>query len=151
MGFYSRTLQDYDGEKTVFRIHTADLNAGNIAAQLGLQAALGAAINDMVIGTLYNIRYGNEVTTPGAAPVDPFAQRELKWLVGYRDTVAGGLYTVELGTADLSNLDPNNRNSAHIGDAGPVDQFITDFEAYAISPLGNAVNIEYIRPVGRNL
>lgn len=151
MGFYSRTLQDYDSEKTVFRIHTTDLNAGNIAAQLTLQANLGSAINNITLGTLYNIRYGNEVVTPGAAPVDPFAQREIKWLIGYRDTVAGGLYTVELGTADLDQLDPNNRNSAHIGDAGVVDQFITDFEAYALSPLGNAVDIEYIRPVGRNL
>lgn len=150
-GFYSRALRDYDAETTTFRVSAAELNAGNIAAQLTLQAALGTAINDMVLGSLWRIAYGNEV--PGVTPQasDPFAQREMKWLISYTDDVTGKLYQCELGTADLSNLDPNNRDSANIGDGGVVDAFVAAFEAYVVAPdTGNAVSIVSIIPVGRN-
>lgn len=152
MGFYGRTLQDYDGENTQFRVNVADLNAGNFAAELVLQAALGAAINDMVTGTLQTIRYGNETLANYAAPTDPFSQRELKWLVRYHDATTGKNFRVELGTADLANLDPNNRDRAYIGDGGVVDAFVDAFEAYVLAPeTGNAVVIDSIVPVGRNI
>jgi len=152
MGFYARTLKDYDSESTTFRVHAADLNAGNIAAQLTLQSNLGAAINNMVLGSLQTIRYGNGVISGSAAPSDPFAQRESRWLVRYHDAVTGKQYRVELGTADYSNLDPNNRDHAFIGDAGDVDAFVTAFEAYVLAPdTNNAVEIDEILAVGRNV
>lgn len=151
MGFYQRSLMDYDGEQTAFRVHVTALNDTNIAAQLTLQANLGTAINNMVTGSLQHIRYGNEVISQNAAPSDPWSQRETKWLISYRDTITGKNYRCELGTADLTNLDPNNRDSAYIGDGGDVDAFITAFEAYVTAPLtDNAVEITGIVPVGRN-
>lgn len=151
MGFYTRTLQDYDGENTVFRVHATALNAGNIAAQLTLQSSLGAAINDMVLGSLQKIAYGNDVISGSPPPSNAFAQREIKWLITFSDDVTGKSYRCELGTADLDNLDPNNRDSAYIGDAGVVDAFIAAFEAYVTAPdTDNAVSVDSIIMVGRN-
>ena len=151
MGFYTRAYKDYDGEGTVFRVHVADLNAGNIAAQLGLQAALGAATNDMVLGALNRITYGNEVDTPVVHADEPTAQRELKWLVQYHDSITGAeLGPLEIGTANPARLDPNARSQAQMGDAAEVDAFVDAFEAYVLSPAGNAVIVDRLVLVGRN-
>jgi hypothetical protein len=151
MGFYSRSHLDYDGEKTVFRLQVADLNAGNIAAQLGLQAAFGAACNDMQIGVLSRIAYGNEVLGVLPAPTDPWAQRETKWFLTYRDTLTGDEWYSEIGTADLTRLNPNNRKSAFIGDGAEVDAFIAAWEDYILAPKTlNPTEVVSIIPVGRN-
>lgn len=151
MGFYTRSLKDYDGETTTFRVRAAQLNAGNIAAELGLQAALGTAINDMVVGALNRITYGNEVDTPVIAATDKAAQRELKWLVQYHDDVTGEKLTAELGTADVTRLDPNSRGQAEIGDGAETDAFVAAFEAYVKSGVAeNAVTVDRIVLVGRN-
>lgn len=151
MGFYTRTLKDYDSETTTFRVNANPLNAGNIAAELVLQSNLGAAINDMVLGSLQQITYGNAVTAYEPAPNVTEAQRELKWMINYRDSVLNTPHHVTLGTADTSRLDPNNRGKANMGDAGVVDAFVAAFEAYAVSPAGNPVTVESIILVGRNV
>lgn len=146
---YVRTMTDYDAETTVFRVNTTTLSAANFDAQVALQVALGVAIAGITLGTLQKIQYGNEISSPGVNN-DPYAQRENKWLIRYRDNLTGEGFRVELGTADLTMLDPNNRGYANIGDAGAVDAFVTAFEAYALSPNGNAVTIDSIQFVGRN-
>ena len=151
MGYYIRTLKDYDGENTSMRVNAEDLNAGNIAAQLVLQANFGTAINGMTTGSLQKIAYGNQTNSLQPAPSDTWSQRELKWKVNYRDDVTGDPFEMTIGTADTALLDPNNRDRAFIGDAGPVDQFVADFEAYVLSPDGNPVTILMIPLVGRNI
>lgn len=146
---YSRSMTDYDAETTVFRVNTTPISAANFDAQLALQVALGNAINGITLGTLQKIVYGNEITSPGVCN-DPLAQRENKWLIRYRDDVTGEPYRLELGTADLTKLDPNNRGFAQMGDGAEVDAFVTAFEAYALSPEGNAVTVTSIQFVGRN-
>lgn len=151
MGFYTRKLKDYDGENTTMRVYAADLNAGNIAAELVLQANFGTAINGITTGSLQKITYGNQTDALSAAPTDPWSQRELKWRVDYRDTVTGALHHVSIGTADATKLDPNNRDVAYIGDGAEVDQFVTDWEAYVLSEAGNPTEILRIPIVGRNI
>lgn len=148
MGFYNRKLKDYDGENSSVTVHAADLNAGNIATELTLQSNFGAALNNITLGSLQTIRYGNGVDALSAAPSDVWAQRELKWFVQFRDTVNGepGHFTVP--TADATKLDPNNRGHAYIGDAGDVDAFITAAEAYVKSRDGNAIEILDITLIG---
>jgi len=150
MGFYTRSLKDYDGETTTFRVRAAQLNAGNIADQITAQSNLGTAINGITLGALNRITYGNEVDTPVVASDDPSAQRELKWLINYHDTITGKKLQVELGTADPAALNPNARSQAFIGDADVVDAFVTAFEAYVLSEAGNAVEVDSIFLVGRN-
>jgi hypothetical protein len=148
-GSYLRTLKDYGGEKTTFKIRTAELSAANFDAQATLRAALATAIAGITTGVYTRIAYGNEETQEVANPSDPFCQREMKWVIHYRET-GGGLYRCELGTADLDQLDPNDREHANIGDAGVVDAFVSAFEAYAKGPGGGAVTVVEIEFVGRN-
>jgi hypothetical protein len=72
-------------------------------------------------------------------------------LVQYHDSTTGRKYSVELPTADPAMIDPNDRAHAAIGDAGPVDAFITAFEAVVISRDGNAVVVDEITLVGRRV
>ena len=150
MGRYSRTLLDYDNESTTIGVYAADLNAGNIATQITLQADFGAAINDMALGTLQRIQYGNTVESLQPPPSDPFAQRELKWRVDYRDTVNGkpGFFTI--GTANAALLSATDRGKADPLNADVI-AFTTAAEAYVLSQDGNAIEIEQIVIVGRNV
>jgi hypothetical protein len=142
---------DYDREAAIVKVHVADLNAGNIAAQLTLQSNFGAAINGIVGGTLQRIRYGNEVVSLYAAPVDPSVQRELRWRVDFRDTVTGKPSHFTIPTADVNALDPNNRKYAYIGDADVVDAFVTAAEAYVLSDDGNPIEILDLLLKGKNV
>lgn len=151
MGFYTRTLMDYDEENSTVRVNATALNETNLAAQLVLQSNFGAAINDMSLGSLQTIRYGNEVISNNEAPIETYAQRELKWRVDYRDAVTGDKFHFTIPCANLDLLDPNNRKQAFIGDGGDVDDFVAAAEAYVLSPNGNAIQILQIIAVGRNL
>jgi hypothetical protein len=147
---YVRTMRDYDGEATVFSVNSALLNAGNIASEIAANTALGVAIAGITRGTVTRITYGNEIDSPGVNS-DPLAQRENKWLIRYHDTTTGKNHKVELGTADLMALDPNNRGYAYIGDGDVVDAFVSAFEAFVLAPeTNNAVAIDSIQFVGRN-
>ncbi|MCK9600762.1 MAG: hypothetical protein M0R06_17100, partial [Sphaerochaeta sp.] len=58
--FYSRVLKDYDGENTTLRVAITEINAGNIADIVTQTANFGAALNDITLGSLQALRYGNE-------------------------------------------------------------------------------------------
>lgn len=147
---YVRTMQDYDGESTTFRVNTAALTAANFDAQVALNVALGVGIVGITRGHLQKIVYSNEIISP-SVPDDPLSQRENKWLIRFHDAVTEEKQSpIELGTADLTVLDPNNRGYAQMGDAGAVDAFVDAFEAYVLSKDGNAVVIDSIQFVGRN-
>jgi len=147
---YTRTMKDYDGEPTTFRVRTLALTAANFDAQVALNVALGTAIVGITRGHVQKIVYSNEIISP-TVPDDPLSQRENKWLIRYHDAVTSeDLGPLELGTADLTVLDPNNRGYAEMGDAGPVDAFVSAFEAYVVSPDDNAVVVDSIQFVGRN-
>lgn len=149
--FYNRTLVDYDGEKTSFRCVTQPLTAANFDVQTGLAAALGVAMAGITLGEFAGSQIGNVDPPLSSEAANPMAQRELKWLVLVEDTVTSELFTYELGTADPAMLDPNDRKHANIGDAGPVDTFISALEAYAYTKNGNALEVKEITLVGRNI
>lgn len=143
---------DYDSETGVMAIHCAVRTAANWAAQETLEGNLQIALAAITEGTQVKTEVGNVAT-----PVDPSppavktAQREKKWLVQFHDTVNGKRYTIEVPTADEDALDPNDRKHAHIGDAGVVDAFVAAFEAYALSQDLNAIAVDEITLVFRNI
>lgn len=145
------TYHDYDAEpSTVSFPYGVTLTAVNFDAQVALQTALADAIAGITRGTKVRTVYGNVVPTL-AVSSDPLAQRENKWLVRYHDVTTGQNYTYELPCADLTFLDPAARGQAEIGDAAEVDAFVTAFEAYVLSPDQNAVAVDQIVFVGRNI
>jgi hypothetical protein len=69
--------------------------------------------------------------------------------VSFHDTITFARYNIQVPTADSDLLDANDRAHARIGDAGYVDDFITKFNAYALSDAGNAVVVDEIALIGR--
>lgn len=150
MGFYVRTLKDYNDENSTVQVYATDLNETNIAAQITAQANFGAAINDLSIGSLQRIRYGNQVVSNSPAPANTWAQRELKWRIDYVDDVTGepGYFTIP--AANTALLDPNNKGFID-PDHVDVVAFVAAMEAYALSRDLNAISFVQGLLVGRNI
>jgi len=147
-----RTWQDYGGEVSHMKVYTTPLTAANYVAQEGLVTALWAAVDAIALGGVLGNDHGNFFRDPNPVkPANEASQRETKWLVQYHDTVTGKKYTAEIPMADLSFLDPNDRDNAEIGDAGPVDAFVTAWNAVVRSEFDNPTLVDEISHVGRNI
>lgn len=106
-GKLNLTFVDYSGESSTVGIHFPTLNAGNFAAQETLMDDLQDAIEGVSIGNLQkDSRHAAETKFAVSNATNPFAQRELKWLVRCVDT-NGNATTFEIPCADLSLLSPN--------------------------------------------
>ena len=151
--FVHARWNDYGSEGSTTTFKGPALTALNFDAQNTAVTALVDAVAGITLGLRVRYAVGNEFqTVSNATPAaDANAQRERKWLIYYTDGIAMKTYQMELPCANLAHLDPNNREAANIGDAGPVDAFIAAFEAYHLSPDGNAVTVDKIVHVGRNL
>lgn len=80
---------------------------------------------------------------------DALAHREIKYLVRYSDNVTGKIYRAEIPCADLSLLDGDTDFLSLSSTEGAA--FVTAFEANCLSEVGNAVTVQSIQFVGRNL
>jgi hypothetical protein len=149
IGYLSTSHTDFDDEHSNHRIYTTVLTAANFDAQAALRASYQSAVEAIVRGIRWKYEFGTLTVNNVGNSSDPFAQVELKWFVSYHDNVTFKKYRVELPCADTEQLDPNDRSHAHIGDAGVVDAFVTAFEAYGLSEVGNAITVDEITLVGR--
>jgi len=153
MGALGLKVYDYNGEASNVRVKSADLTAANIVATIAAGDALVTAIEGITLG-LSSVKHYEAKRSPLSGSVrasSAASQREVKWLVRFHDSVTFERGTVELPCADTAKLDANNRGYAEIGDAGDVDAFVTAFEAFALGPGGNAVVVDDIMLVGRNI
>lgn len=163
VGHGSITLIDYDAEVAASSFYTGDVTAVSLPGLLTQFGALRTAIEGITLGVtrqealkVFDTRLSN------SKPSDKEAQRETKWLVVYEDNLpffddpvnaipnAGYLkiFTMEIGTADLSllNTDSNTMNIT----SGAGATFKTAFEAIARSPYGGTVTVRQVQHVGRN-
>lgn len=149
VGAYSLTLRDHGREVSTVRFRGVDLSAGNIVAQSGLIADLEAAIDAVTLGAIAkSTMIANEIVGTADPASSPFAQREQKWLVVASDDVTGFPVRFEIPTADLDQLTANGEELA----AGTNrTALISAIEAYAKSNAGNAVTVQRILYVSRNL
>lgn len=144
-------LRDYSNEITTTTVNGVALTSANFDAQVTAWTALRAAIQGLTLGVASQQSLSNFVPLSGATPSDPFAQREVKWLVNYHDTTTNKKYQTEIGTADLGDdhLVPGT-DMADLSNADWV-AFITAFEAFVRSPdnIANAVEVDSAYFVGR--
>jgi len=142
---------DYDAERSTVSLRSTLLTAANFDAQIAAALALRDAIAAITLGLRVSFDVGNryETVAPGTQASDVDAQRETKWLVRYQDP--NGIYRAEIPCPDRSFLDPNNRGYAQIGDSGPVDAFVSAFEAYVKGEGDTTVTVLDIKHVGRNI
>lgn len=145
------TYADYNGEKSTVGVNTITPTAANFDAQVSAFVALQDAIAAITVGLKLGTSLAIVNTVAMGQAITEIAQREVKWLVQYHDGTTFKRYTTEIPCADPTLLDPNDRANAEIGDAGPVDSFISAFEAFARTPSGNAPVVDEITLVGRNV
>jgi hypothetical protein len=151
-GFFTMTFRDYDGELSSTRIHVPVMTLANFAAQETLRNDFASALAGLCLGVTAAKQYGTQQLITRALPTGGTAknaQIERKWLVSFHDTITFARYNIQVPTADSDLLDANDRAHARIGDAGYVDDFITKFNAYALSDAGNAVVVDEIALIGR--
>jgi len=146
------TLYDYSLESSPAGFQGVNLTAGNLTAQFGLMDDLKAAVQGITLGTtIREVRVAVEQDSTKTQPVSAFAQREMKWLVRYIDTVnPNGNGTIEIPTPDLSLLDSNGVYM-DVSAGTPGEDFVTAFEAFQRSRLGNTVTFVNAEFVGRNI
>jgi len=145
-------ITDYSNEKSTTVLNTTVLTAGNFAAQQTLAAALAAAIEDLTIGELTKQINSVPVLDTPAIPSNPYAQREMKWLVSYQGDVSGKLFSSEIAAPDITDNVVPNTDTADITSTDWV-AFVTAFEAYVKSPddATETVTVIGAHLVGRNI
>jgi len=145
-------ITDYSNEKSNFGVNSTVLTAGNFAAQQTLAAALAGAIEDLTIGELTKQTALVPVVDTPAIPTDPYAQRELKWLVRYQGDTSGKMFSIEIAAPDITGNVVVNTDVANLASADWA-AFVTAFEAYAKSPddVAETVTVIDARVVGRNI
>jgi len=143
-------IRDASNEYSPFKVPIINLTGANYAATLGLVTALQNALINIILGNLASNAIAAEQTSINDTTVaNQFAQREMKALVAYRGDVSNVLMRAEVPTPDLAKLVAGT----DLFDLADVDiaAFIAAFEAVVRRGGTEAVTIEEIRFVGRNL
>lgn len=145
-------ITDYSNEKSSFAVTSVTANAGNLAAQQTAAAALAAAVDDLTIGELTKQTMSLVILDTPAIPTDPYAQREMKWLVQYTGDASGKLFSVEIAAPDITGNVVVNTDVADLSSADWA-AFVTAFESYVRSPDNGTETVTVIgaRIVGRNI
>lgn len=145
-------LTDYSNEKSTVSVNSLALSAANFDAREALRVALSSAINNLSIGVLSKQTVTDVRDDSPGIPTNPFAQRELKWLVLYQGATSGKIFQLEIPAPSVTdNLQPNS-DAADLGSEDWL-AFVAAFEAYAIAPgtTSEAVTVVSARLVGRNI
>lgn len=146
----THTILDYSNEQSAFGVEGVTVSSANYDAQLTEAIALTTAIQGIVIGTVAERKFLASVANPESGlPASQYAQRELKWLVTYSDTVNGDIQQCEIACPDLTLLVAGSDLMNLAGAPGLA--FVAAFEDFVISKSGNAVNVDSIRLVGRKI
>lgn len=146
------TFNDYSNEKSSFQVNGVALTAANFDAQATAATALSVAAGALSIGVLVKRTYAQVALDDMDTPTNPYAQRELKWLVSYQNDTTGKIYSLEIPCANVTdNLVPNT----DLADLASTQwaAFVTAFEAYAVAPdnITQTVTVLSARLVGRNI
>jgi ABC-type transporter MlaC component len=144
---------DYSGERSRAKMHGTLLTAGNYVAQMALMATLLAAIDTITVGTISSTVVETVTKLSEALPVDQSALREIKALVRFQKTGGGGnIYRVLIPTPDFTQAGYIVPGTDLFDMTDPdIAAFVAAFEAYVLTPLGEAIEVLNIREVGRDL
>jgi len=146
------SITDYSSENSNFGFQSSVLTAGNIVAQKALLVTLHDATEDLTIGHISKQQIADVLVDDFSVPSDPFAQRELKWLVTYQSVTSGKKWSLEIPAPSLTdNLVPGTDTADLNSDDWSA--WVTAFVAVAKAPddLTDAVIVLGARLVGRNI
>lgn len=143
--------RDYDGELTRFRAFFPDTTGANFDAQSTNLDDLQTAVNAVCAGAFNGkVLKGVDVPVAGQS-ANKAAQREQKWLVSYTDNVNPiGDGSFEIGMADTQYLADGGSGNMDVSQA-PGSALVAEIETSCVSRLGNAITVNSIKLVGRNI
>lgn len=161
-GTFGVTIRDRSDEMSSLNITIGEVTAGTLPGLLTATGALEDAIEDIILGNIATDRmevYNNTVNN--VRPTSPYANRETKFLVRYRDNQAafgavpnegfGKVFTVSIATPNLALSGLLTPGSDFVNLAQTeIAAFVTAFEGVARSPYQGTVTVESIEIVGRN-
>jgi len=148
----SFTFIDFSEEQSSMSFHFGPITALTIGAFLTQFGALRTATEAIVLGELGSDQWvGDSTNYAAAAPTDPNAQRERKWLVQYEGTTSHTIYNFTIPTANLAGTDflVPGTDEADLTTT-EIAAWVTAFEAIGKTPYQEAVNVLNIYAVGRN-
>jgi hypothetical protein len=131
-------------------VHSANLTAGNIAAQEGLRAAFEAAVDGLTLGNPGSEQWTATATAVAKNPAAAEeAQRENKWLVSFVDDVTGlgGSYTVPCADLSLLGGDGQYMDTA----SAEYIALVAASDAFVLSNAGNATSVTSVKFSARTL
>lgn len=144
---------DYSGETSPVTIHHGAITPVNLAGFLTEFGQMRSAIDGISIGTIQKEKWvGDDTLLSNALPANAFAQRELKWLVRYRDTTSNKIYNIEIPCADPTGRLVAGTDKADLTETN-MAAFVTRFESFGRSPESDTHNVavQEIILVGRNI
>lgn len=143
----SLTYSDASSELSSMGINSNQFidNAAFIVARSELEDAIDAVTD----GTL--IKREASLPTVVDTKFNGAGQRELKLLIEYFDDVSFKNYSQEVPTAKLGLVTQPNSDYLDILDGGVNQALVTKYEAFAISPEGNALTVTGVKYIGRNI
>lgn len=149
MGKLNYTIVDHDGESSTVGMNSVDLTAGNFAAEVAELDAVTDAIDAVILGTPRNkVIQAITEEIAGVLPANPFAQREIKWLVSGNDA-NGQPHTMEIPTADLQHLSANTGTMDLTAGVGLALK--TALDTAWKTRTGVAITVNSVTHVGRNI
>lgn len=149
------TFIDVSGESSRSDIPCPDLTAGNIggilaAADPATAGDLAAAVAALSLCQMaaYSV-VATAANTAQAEATDMYAQRELGLMVSYRDTVTGRNYRFTIPGPNWAVLGLAGSDQVDETEA-TWTEFVTEFNAHAVSQDNNPVVVTGGRLVGRS-
>jgi len=142
---------DASNEKSTLSLTSVNLDAANFAAQQTAAAALSVAQAALSIGDLTRRTMADVLLDSPSIPSNPFAQRELKWLVTYQGDTSGKLFNSEIPCPDLTGNLVAGTDIADVTST-PWVNYIAAFEAFVRSPDNDTETVSFVsaKLVGRN-
>lgn len=142
---------DYDGEPTRFRFFIATITGANHDAQLANVQEVQDAVNGVSLATFNGKKVATVDISASGSAATKAAQREIKWRVRYVDnTDPIGDGSFEIGAADTDLLGAGGSGLMDVS-AGAGATLVTELEENLVSRLGNAITVQEIKLVGRNI
>jgi len=150
------SYQDYDGEPSNVTINLVELTAANLDAQQTLITNLRLGINGIILGGTNKSVASDIGWDTFVGTTDPFAQREIKWVVVVEDTAGNRYKSNEIPMANLALLEGGSKYIIKNGvvsvvtGAAAVTAFKDAYQAVAVSNAGLALVIVDMYQAGRN-
>jgi hypothetical protein len=153
--FLNMKYRDNARQTSTVQFHVRPITAANLDAVATEFNTLRTTLEPFTLANLNSYEVvQNRVFVSNGAAASPVARRELKMLITYEDAVTHQTYDHEVPAPELTNaalcVNSGGRTFA-VTDTAEWDALEAAFEATVVSPDGNAVILQSIEIVGRNL